>query len=356
MVMNPSLKEKPSQRIPRLSFWQRTGYCAAALFTASQLVKYAKKVDLRGKTVLITGSRGLGLALAYELGRRGARIALSARDPEELQRACEGLHRESIEAVWFPCDVTHKNEIEQLLRQVIERFGRLDILVNNAGEIQVGPFDSLEHSDFERAMDLMFWAPLNLTFAVLPEMKRQGGGYIVNITSVGGRVSVPHLLPYSCAKFAFVGFSTGLSSELRGSGIDVLTVVPGLMRTGGHLNAKFKSSAQDEFAWFSLLGNLPGMSVAAGYAARCIRRALERKMRVCTISLPAKILIACEALLPDTMRTVMASTNRFLLPRDNGSKQEVTGHSLEPLFGRSFQVATALGKQAADALNERAGS
>jgi short-subunit dehydrogenase len=356
MIWNASLKYKPSQRVAGLSFWQTTGFCAAALFAASRLVKYAKKVDLRGKTVLITGSRGLGLALAYELGQSGARIALCARDSEELERACEGLHREGIAAVCFPCDVTQKNEIGPLVRQVIERFGRLDILVNNAGEIQVGPFDSLEYSDFERAMDLMFWAPVNLTFAVLPEMRRQGGGNIVNITSVGGRVSVPHLLPYSCAKFAFVGFSTGLSTELRGSGVDVLTAVPGLMRTGGHLHAKFKGNAQDEFAWFSLLGNLPGMSVAAGYAARCIRRALERKMRVCTISLPAKILIACEALLPDTMRTVMASTNRFLLPRSNGSKQEVAGHSLEPLFGRSFQAATALGKQAADALNERVSS
>src|SRR6185312_410115 len=125
MIMNRSLKEKPSERVARLSFWPTTGFCAAAMFVASQLLKYAKKVDLRGKTVLITGSRGLGLALAYELGRRGARIALGARDPEELQRACESLQRESIEAVWFLCDVTHKNEIEPLVRQVIERFGRL---------------------------------------------------------------------------------------------------------------------------------------------------------------------------------------------------------------------------------------
>ena len=352
MVTNASLKEKPSQRVRRLSFWQTTGLCTAAMLAASQLVKYAKKMDLRGKTVLITGSRGLGLALAYELGRRGSRIALCARDAEELERACEGLHREEIEAVSFPCDVTHESEIEPLVRQVIGRFGKLDILVNNAGEIQVGPLDSLEHSDFEHAMDLMFWAPVNLTFAVLPEMKRQGGGYIVNITSVGGRMSVPHLLPYSCAKFAFVGFSTGLSCELRGSGVGVLTAVPGLMRTGGHLHARFKGSAEDEFAWFSLLGNMPGMSVAASYAARCIRRALERKMHVCTISLPAKLLIAADTLLPNTMRTVMATTNRFPLPR-SGSKQEVTGHSLEPLFGRSFQAATTLGKQAADALNER---
>src|SRR5690348_10438015 len=126
--MNASLKEKPSQRVTRLSFWQTTGFCAAAIFTASQLVKYAKKVDLCGKTVLITGSRGLGLALAYELGRRGARIALCARDPEELERACDGLHREGIEAVWFACDVTHEGETEPLVRQMIEHFGKLDIL------------------------------------------------------------------------------------------------------------------------------------------------------------------------------------------------------------------------------------
>jgi short-subunit dehydrogenase len=337
-----------------MTFWQKTGLCAAGVFTASRAVRYAlgKKIELSGKTVLITGSRGLALAVAYEFGRRGSRLALCARDSEELQRACESLHRQGIKAVPFVCDVANESGIEPLVHQVVERFGTLDILVNNAGDIQVGPFDSLEHSDFEQAMNLMFWAPVNLTFAVLPEMKKRGGGHIINITSVGGRVSMPHLLPYSCAKFAFVGFSTGLSTELRASGVHVLTVVPGLMRTGSYLNAKFRGNARSEFAWFGLLGNLPGFSVAADYAARCIRRSIEKGRYVCTISLPAKVLIACEALLPDTFRAVLTSSNRFLLPKSNGAKQPAMGRSLEPELGQPFEAFTLLGKHAAQALNQ----
>ncbi len=76
--------------------------------------------------------------------------------------------------------------------------------MNNAGHINVGPVDSFDHSDFEDAMNVMFWAPVNLSFAVLPHMRERGSGHIVNITSVGGRVSIPHLLPYSCAKFALL--------------------------------------------------------------------------------------------------------------------------------------------------------
>lgn len=338
-----------------MSVLKKIGLSTAAILAVSGFVKRTikNKVNLRGKVVLITGSRGLGLAIAYELGRRGARLALCARNSEELQKACDQLAREGIEATTFPCDVTNKSEIEPLIQRVSQRFGRLDILVNNAGEIQVGPLDTLQRSDFEAAMDLMFWAPVDLTFAVLPQMKKQGGGHIINITSVGGRISVPHLLPYSCAKFALVGFSTGITTELRSRGIHVLTAVPGLMRTGSYLKAKFKGDAKQEFAWFGLLGNLPGFSVAAEYAARCIRRALENGRQVCTISLPAKLLIACEGLIPDTTRSVLTGANRLLLPEGNGAAQSVEGHSLDQQLGRSFHAFTSLGKRAAHALNEQ---
>ncbi|MBV9157099.1 MAG: SDR family oxidoreductase [Acidobacteriaceae bacterium] len=337
-----------------LPLWQKVGLSAAAMIAVARIVGKAArtKVSLAGKVVLITGSRGLGLALAYEFGRHGALLALCARDEEELRRACDGLQAENIEAAYFLCDLTKESEIRALIEQVLQRFGKIDILINNAGAIQVGPIASIEHSDFREAMDLMFWAPVNLTFAVLPEMKRQGGGHIINITSIGGRVSVPHLLPYSCAKFAFVAFSTGLAAELRSSKVHVLTAVPGLMRTGSYLNAKFKGDARQEFAWFGLLGNIPGFSVAASYAAACIRKALERERYVCTISLPAKLLIACEALLPETTRMMIAAANRFLMP-DGESKQSVEGHSLDRTFGRSFHAFTALGQRAAHALNEK---
>jgi short-subunit dehydrogenase len=338
-----------------LSFLVKAGISVGAVFAAAKLagVSTRKPRDLRGKIALITGSRGLGLAVARELGREGARIALCARDSKELNDACRILARERIEATSFPADISDPSQIGPLVSRVLDRLGQIDILVNNAGEIRVGPFESFTHSDYEHAMNLMFWAPLNLTFAVLPAMRRQRGGQIVNITSVGGRVSVPRLLPYICAKFALVGFSTGLGTELRPEGVHVLTVIPGLMRTGSYLKAQFKGQADREFVWFGLLGNLPGFSVAAEYAAHSIRKALQNERRVCVISLPARVMIACDAMMPETTRRLLEAVNSFLLPGSNGSQDLHSGSSLNARFGRAYRVLTVLGRRAASNLNEQ---
>ena len=109
-------------------------------------------------------------------------------------------------------------------------------MVNNAGMIQVGPLATTTKEDFVTALDVMFWGTLYPTLAVLPQMRARGRGHIVNITSIGDLVSVPHLLPYTCAKFAAVGLSEGLRAELGPVGIRVTTVVPGLMRTGSYFS------------------------------------------------------------------------------------------------------------------------
>lgn len=330
------------------------GLSAGALFLASKLANSIRRrpVDLSGKVALITGgSRGLGLAIAQEFARQGARLALVARDAAELENAAAQVRALSAEVAVFPTDITQNNSIQTLVGEVINRFGRIDILVNDAGMIKVAPFENVTHDDFEEAMKLMFWAPVNLTLAVLPHMRQRNSGHIVNITSVGGRVAVPHLLPYSCAKFAFTGFSTGLSSELEADEIHVLTVVPGLMRTGSYLNAGFKGAPEHEFAWFSLLGNLPGFSVSAAQAAAEIRSALQRRRLTCTISLPAKILIHSESLLPEATRTAMQFVNRLALPRP-GQEGTHRGKTLNPKFGVLFQAFTSLGRLAAGTLNE----
>jgi len=329
---------------------------AAAFYTATRLASrvWRKPVNLRGKIALITGgSRGLGLAIAHELGSYGCDLALCARDANELEEAATRLRGRGIDTQTFPCDITKPAEVSGLVQRVVERFGRLDILVNNAGLINVAPLDNIERSDFDAAMDLMFWAPVNLTFAVLPLMRKQaGGGHIVNITSVGGRVAVPHLLPYCCAKFALTGFSTGLSTELNPEHVHVLTVVPGLMRTGSYLNVPFKGQPEKEFAWFGLIGNLPGFSVSGEYAAKSIREALQRRQMTCTISLPAKLLIQAEALLPEVTRTVMQVTNEFVLPRPSSTVRKESGKDLNRGFSGLFHALTALGQMAARRWNQ----
>lgn len=335
--------------------WLKSVAVSVAAIAAGKLaIKLLRPtMDLQGKVALITGgSRGLGFCLADELGQRGCRLALCARNEEELESAREKLSEKGFEVAIFPCDVSHESEIAPLVSRVLDQFGRVDILVNNAGIIKVGPLDSFEHADFEQAMNTMFWAPANLTLAVLPVMKRQNGGSIVNITSVGGRVSVPHLLPYCCAKFAFVAFSNGLNAELHREGLHGLTVVPGLMRTGSYLNAQFTGRAEREFAWFGILGNLPGCSVSASYAARRIVNALQHRSHNCTISLPAKALIRFEACAPELTQALLGAVNRYLMPSSDGKRETLSGKASNISCNPVFQAFTILGKRAAQQLNE----
>jgi len=241
---------------------------------------------LRGRTVLITGSsRGLGLAMAEEFARLGARIVLTARDGEELERArhilLERGAASSGDLLTVPADLCKHEEAEYLIHRAIEAWGRIDILVNNAGIITVGPVENQTVEDFRAVMDANFFSAVQCTLAVLPQMLERHGGTIVNITSIGGKLAVPHLLPYSASKFAAVGFSEGLHAEMRAKGIHVLTVCPGLMRTGSHLNALFSGNAEAEYQWFSLGATTPGLSASARHAARrIVRGVLDRRTEI----------------------------------------------------------------------------
>src|SRR6185503_4123757 len=122
--------------------------------------------------------------------------------------------------------------------------------------------------------------------AVLPEMRARREGRIVNITSIGGKISVPHLLPYSASKFALVGLSEGLRAELAKDGIVVTTICPGLMRTGSPRNATFKGQHRAEYAWFSIGDSLPVTAMSADRAARQILTACKRGEAEVVLSVP----------------------------------------------------------------------
>ena len=269
--------------------------------------------DLRGKTVLVTGgSRGLGLVLAREFAANGARVAICARDEEELQQASEDLEGRGAEVMAVKCDVTNMPEVESMVSRVRERFGKVDVLVNNAGTIQVGPLEVMKHEDFEHAMRTHFWGPLNTILAVLPEMRERASGRIVNISSIGGKIAVPHLVPYSASKFALVGLSKGLNAELRKDGIVVTTVCPGLMRTGSPRNANFKGKHREEYAWFSISDSLPVASIGAERAARQIVDACTQGRAELIITVQAKMAVAFDALFPEASAELMALVNRVL--------------------------------------------
>jgi NAD(P)-dependent dehydrogenase (short-subunit alcohol dehydrogenase family) len=285
--------------------------------------------DLRGQVALVTGgSRGLGYLLARELGRQGCRLAICARDPAEVERARADLSRQGFEVFAQPCDVGDRAQVERLIAATTAEFGGVDILVNNAGVIQAGPFDSQTEADFREAMDVMFWGTFYPTLAVLPQMRARRAGRIVNVTSIGGKVAVPHLLPYDCAKFAAVALSEGLRAELARDGIVVTTIAPGLMRTGSILNAIFKGPKRTEFAAFSVLGSLPVVSMDAEGAAQQIVEAARRGEAERILGLPANLLARFHGLFPGTTADILGMVNRVLPQADGAAKDRARGMEL----------------------------
>jgi NAD(P)-dependent dehydrogenase (short-subunit alcohol dehydrogenase family) len=311
----------------------------------------ARHYDFNGKVVLITGgSRGLGLVLARQLAAEGARIALCARDEEDLESARRELAAAGIDVFTSACDLREYGQVEQTARAVVDHFGAIDVLVNNAGTIAVGPLENMTLDDYHEQMDSNFWSAVHMTMAVLPEMRRRHSGRIVNITSIGGKIAVPHLLPYSASKFAFVGFSRGLRAEVYKDGIVVTTVCPGLMRTGSPRNADFKGQHRAEYAWFSISDSLPGISMPAERAAREIVEACREGRVEIILSGPAKFGATFDALLPEISGGLMALGAR-VLPRQGGvGQRRMKGHESQSVASPS--PLTTLGDSAAMRNNE----
>src|SRR5437879_11242557 len=175
-----------------------------------QAVRRSRRMDFNNKVVLITGgSRGLGLVLARDFIREGARVAICARDIDELEGAQQQLSPEG-QVLAVQCDITDPDDVHRMVESVYSYFENIDVLVNNAGVISVGPIDVMTIEDFDEAMRTHFWGPLHTILAVLPQMRQRRSGRIVNISSIGGKISVPHLVPYNASKFELVGLSEGL--------------------------------------------------------------------------------------------------------------------------------------------------
>ncbi|HEX3656996.1 MAG TPA: SDR family oxidoreductase [Pirellulales bacterium] len=319
----------------------------------------ARWFSFADKTVLVTGgSRGLGLAIARQLVTAGARVAICARSRDELDAAKFELRKlaksgGSGQALAIACDVTDRRQVQQMIVQVHDAWGPIEILVNVAGVIEVGPLAAMTIKDFHRAMDVNCWGALHTILAVLPDMRRRGWGRIVNVASLGGKVPVPHLLPYSASKFALVGLSTGLRTELAQEGILVTTACPGLMRTGSPRNATFKGQNRKEYAWFSIGDALPGASMSAERAARQILHACQRGDSEIVLSALGKAGALLYKLAPNLTAELAGLVNRVLPAMGGIGKRPARGYESES--GWSPSKLTALGDQAAVANNEMSG-
>jgi short-subunit dehydrogenase len=322
-----------------------TGLIAAA---AAYALKPSPTSRRPGQIVLITGgSRGLGLALAERYGRAGAKLILAARDVEELITARHTLlDREAVQSpddvLLIPADLTDAAQAATLIDHAIGHFGRIDVLINNAGIIEVGPVENQPLDAYRRAMATNFFAALHTTHAALPHLLRrnpiQGDAAIVNIASIGGKVAVPHLLPYVASKFALVGFSEGLYAELRHKGIRVTTVCPGLMRTGGEAHADFTGQTKKEQRWFTLAARTPVIATSVRHAANKIYNAVAAGRAEITITPQAWLAARIAGVAPETTQYLASLANHLLLPAPSPSDQFNLGFTLKVSNYETFEV------------------
>ncbi len=291
------------------------GYLAARAAT-----RRAQALNLTGKVVLITGgSRGLGLALTREFSKHGARIAICARNETELEKALAEFAWMDENFLAVTCDVTNRDHVENMVLQVESLLGPVEVLVNNAGTIIVGPAENQSVESYEQAMNTNFWGPLYASYAVMDGMKRRKRGRIVNIASLGGKIAVPHLLPYSASKFALVGFSEGLRMELAKDDVRVTTVCPGLMRTGSPRNADFAGQIRKEYTWFTVSDSLPGVATGSVTAARKIVDACIHGDAELILGATAKLATMLHSIMPDAVNEILSFINTTVMPGPGGN-------------------------------------
>lgn len=323
----------------------------AAGFALRTLIRRARTIDLAGRVVLVTGgSRGLGLEIAREVADQGAQVVICARDGDELVRAVADLEARGAEVLAIPCDVSDRDDVARMMSNIERHLGRLDVLINNAGIIQVGPADVMQPEDYARTMQIHFWGPLHTMEAAIPLMRRQDDGRIVNISSIGGRIPVAHLLPYTASKFALAGLSQGMRSALMRENIYVTTVFPGLMRTGSPRNAELRGRHQAEYAWFSIADNLPGLTINSRRAARKIVAACRRGDAELTMPAQYRLATIAQTLFPEIAADVLALGERALPSSSGGAHTLRRGQ--QSTSSLSPSLLTALGDRAAARNNE----
>src|SRR5881628_3784665 len=252
--------------------------------------------DYQGTAGIVTGaSSGIGAQLARDLAARGMRVALLARRADCLAALADEIRRAGGEAMAVPCDVAERTSIEGAVAGVLERFDRVDLLVNDAGYGRHVLFKDHDAADIERMMRTNYLGLVWATKAVLPAMRARRRGWIVNISSVAGKLGQPDEAAYSASKFAVAGLSEALSYELAPLGIHVMTVYPALVRT--------------EMFTPAVLARMPERSISflePAVLSRAVLRALSRGRHEVTVPRWVAIAYVMRVLLPRLHRRMTA--------------------------------------------------
>lgn len=272
--------------------------------------------------------------MARYLAAEGAKLALLARDPDELARAQTELRSGGAEVITIVGDVREPATADRAVQTTVTEFGALDALINNAGIIMVGPLENMTQNDFDDAFATHVWGPQRFMNAALPHLKKSLGR-IVNISSIGGKIAIPHLAAYSASKFALAGLSDAYRNELAKDGVKVTSVFPGLMRSGSHVHATFKGNHSAEFGWFALGSATPLTSISVERAARHILEACRAGAPQILVGWQAKIAVLAHTLFPNIAGANAASI-AHVMPAATADSETLPGSEARGAFPPRF--------------------
>ena len=189
-------------------------------------------MDFKNKVVLITGaSSGIGKETAIQFAKLGANIVLAARRKEKLEQVENELKKFNVITLVCQCDVSKKEQVEQLSKTVLEKFDSIDVLVNNAGFAIYGSVSDLSIDEIQSQMETNYFGMIYCVKNFMPTMLKQKSGHIVNVASVAASFGLPGIASYCASKHAMLGFSEGLKHELKGTGVGITVVSPIMVRT-----------------------------------------------------------------------------------------------------------------------------
>ena len=194
-------------------------------------------MDVQGKVVIITGaSMGIGAAVARVFADAGAKVVLAARSADKLEDVVSSLPAQT-ETLIVPTDMTDPAQVKAVVDQTIARFGRIDIAINNAGQTAIGTVATLDIEQYRQIIALNVFGPLHMMQAVVPQMRAQGGGVIINISSSVSKMAIPGIGAYASTKYALNGLSLTARNELAQENIRVVLFLPGQTATDFGKNA-----------------------------------------------------------------------------------------------------------------------
>lgn len=304
----------------------------------------------RTKSALVAGgSRGLGLLVARELISRGYTVHICARDAAELQRAETDLQKRGGTVTASVVDVRDADAVAAWVAASCPAESGPDVAIHVAGIVQVGAWAAVTKEMLDECVDTMTKGAAYLALAVIPRMRAAGRGRIGIVASIGGIIGVPHLVPYSMAKFGAAGLAFGLHAELSGTGVTCTAITPPPMRTGSHLHAQFSGRPESEYAWFAPAATLPIISLDGSKAARRLVDAVLAGRPTAGLSPLSWLAQRAMGLAPATTVRALGLAGR-LLPQ--GSQPPLAGLDARRDAPRVVGLLTKLGDAKARRTNE----